>query len=242
MREEISPGVLRCLAALTAVVALLSVVPIVGQTAESGRIAGRVRSGNISLAGARVTVVKPGLSLSAIADAEGRFELSDLPQGAYAVTAELAGFQTQSQQNVIVAPGRTATVNLILPIGCLAEVVYVDLGIHWAIPEADAILHLRITESGPAKRWTLRDSCLFGSEFTATPIRVVKFPARQGSPGGTMRFVQEGADRAYSPGQEYVALLRWEASWGRFRPVAARCSCFQSEMDVSYGHAPMLQP
>jgi hypothetical protein len=220
--------VLRRLAVLTAVVACVPAAPIIGQNVGSGRIVGRVRSGNDSLPGTRVTVAKPDLTLSVIADEEGRFELSDLPQGAYAVTAELAGFQTQSQQNVIVAPGRTSTVNLVLAIGCLAEVVYVDLGIPWAIQEADAILHLRILASGPAKRWTFRDSCLIGAEYTATRIRVLKIPPGQGLSWSTIRFVQEGIGRAaYSTGQEYVALLRWEARMDRFHPVAGALFMFQ---------------
>jgi hypothetical protein len=134
------------------------------------------------------------------------------------VTGQLAGFQRQTEQNVIVAAGRTSTVDLILAIGCLEEVLYVDQGISWAIHEADAVLHLRISETEPPTQWTFRGSCLIGAEHRATVVRALVTLPERGLSGRSIRFVQEG--RPYPPSHEYVALLRWELSLERFHPIA----------------------
>ena len=208
---------LRCLGGM-AVVSTVLTTPTMGQSVARGRIIGTVRWDGTALPGARVTVATPDLTRSFIADAEGRFEFLDLPQGRYVVTVQLAGFQTRTEQNVIVAAGRTATVNLVLPIGCLNEVLYVDQGVLWAIHEADAVLHLRISETERPTQWTFRSTCLIGAQHRATLVQALRIPPGRGSRGSTIRFVQEGSP--YPRGQEYVALLRWEPSLERFHPVA----------------------
>jgi len=40
------------------------------------------------------------------------------------------------------------------------------------------------------------------------------------APGNTVRFVEDPTLSPYVPGQEYVALLRWEAGAARYRPVS----------------------
>ena len=205
-----------CLGAVAVVFALLTTTTI-GQSVAGGGIIGTVRCDGTGLPGASVTVATPGLTRSVVADAGGRFEFLDLPQGGYSVTAQLAGFQTRTEQSITVAAGRTATVNLVLSVGCLDQVVYADMGILWALHEADAVLHLRITGAEPRIQWPFRTICLIGTEHRATLVRALAIPPGRGSPGNTIRFVQEGSP--YPAGQEYVALLRWEPSLGRFHPV-----------------------
>lgn len=212
--------VLRYLAALAAFGVLWVGPSAFGQGTGNGHIVGNVGFRSDPLPGTKVTVTGPGLTRSVIADREGRFDLSNLPQGTYTVTAELAGFQPQSQHNVIVVPGRTTRVALVLSIGCLENVDYVDQGMRVAIKEADTILHFRISASETPTRWSFRGSCVIGTEHTATVLRVVKTSPAQVSSGSTLRFVQDSTDSPYAPGQEYVALLRWEAGVDRYRPVA----------------------
>jgi len=119
---RIDPLASRCLAVLPAVIASLLAVQAVGQTLTRGGITGNVQSGADRLSGVRVTVVKPDLTRSVVADAAGHFDLSDLPEGSYTVTAELVGFDASHQQNVMVRPGRTSIVNLTLRIACLRVV------------------------------------------------------------------------------------------------------------------------
>ena len=219
--RKIDPLALRYLGILPAVVATVLAVQLVGQSLGRGRISGNVRSdGGYVLPGARVSVMKPDLTRSVVTNAEGGFDLSDLPEGAYTVTAELAGFQTTSQQNAIVRPDRTSIISLVLSIRCLFEVLYVDQGMLAAIQQTDAIVHLRISESGSVKRWDGGGvPCLDGPEYTAIPLRVAKSPPGQELTVSTIRFLQAGPVR-YSPGDEYVALLRWNAGFARFLPVA----------------------
>ena len=136
------------------------------------------------------------------------------------MTGELAGFQPQSQQDVIVAPGRTTSVTLVLSLGCLGNVDSVDLGIPWAVKEADTILHLRISASGAPTRWSFGDGCVVGTEHTATVLRVVKTLPAQAASEGTLQFVQPPEGSPYAPGQEYVAMLQWEAVAERYFSLA----------------------
>jgi hypothetical protein len=210
---------LRCLAALAAF-GVLGVGPgTFGQSAGNGQIVGNVRFRSDPSPGTTVTVTGPGLTRSVIADSEGRFDLSNLPQGPYTVTGELAGFQPQRQQNVIVAPGRTTSVALVLSLACLAQVDSVDPGIPWAVKEADTILYLRILASGAPTRWSFSDWCVIGTEHTATVLQVVKTVPMQAALGSAVRFVQLPEGSPYAPGQEYVAMLRWEAAAERYRTV-----------------------
>jgi hypothetical protein len=94
---------------------------------------------------------------------------------------------------------------LVLSIGCLDHVDSVDLGMRWAVKEAETILHLRISASEAPTRWAFRSSCVIGVEHTATILRVVKTPPGQAALGSTVRFVQDPAGSSYAPDQMPVA-------------------------------------
>jgi hypothetical protein len=218
-------------AMLAATVVVVVIVPILGQDLGTGRIVGTVASKSGLLPGARVIATKPGVDRASIADGQGRYEFSDLPDGTYTVTAELAGFQTAVRENVVITAEGTATVDFVLEPGCAYHIDYVDLGLPWALQEADAIVHLQISESGTAERWKIGDWCVIGSEHVGTLIHSLKMPPQQESSATTIRFLQEGAGRLpgdrrsagetpYAPGQEYVAFLRWEPHVAGFQRVA----------------------
>jgi len=99
--------------------------------AQAGRIEGTVRSATTGepLANARVTVL--GRNLSAITDARGFYQISDLPPGGYDVRATLLGFAPVTLTNVRVGPGLAATANVEMRAAAiqLEEVVVTALGI-----------------------------------------------------------------------------------------------------------------
>jgi hypothetical protein len=213
--------VLRYLAAGT-LVAFLGIVPSAfGQPDGTGRIVGTVsilRGG--PLPGATVTVTGPGFSRSVVADGnEGRFTFSGLLPGAYAVTAQLAGFKSQTERDVIIGPGLTTTVSLGLAYECFEFLDAVDMGTPRHVREADTIVHLRILAVGARTEWSFGDRCMLANEHTAAVLRVVKTSPAQNRLGDTLRFVQLAGDPSYASGEEYVALLKWEAAAETHRTI-----------------------
>ena len=84
-------------ARLLGVLALLLALPLGAQT--TGAIRGEVETGGTPLPGVTVEARSPNLqgSRSAVTDADGRFNLTLLPPGAYTVTATLDGFAPKAQ-------------------------------------------------------------------------------------------------------------------------------------------------
>jgi len=82
----------------------------------------------ISQANVSVTNPATGFSRSATASATGEYQISGLPVGDYAVTAEKSGFQRQAKK-VHLDIGASATVDFNLPVGQIAQEVNVqDVG------------------------------------------------------------------------------------------------------------------
>jgi hypothetical protein len=214
--------VLRYLAAGTAVVFLGIVPGAFGQTDGTGRIVGTVSlRGGGPLPGATVTVTGPGFSQSAVAEgSEGRFNFANLPQGTYAVTTQLAGFKSQTQRDLIVGPGLTTIVSLGLAYECFEFLDAVDMATLWGVRGADTIVHLRILAVGARTEWSFGDRCMLANQHTATVLRVVKTSPAQNQLGDALRFVQRAGDPSYAPGEEYVALLKWEAAAETHRAIA----------------------
>lgn len=211
-------------AVVTAAMAFVLAVAPAGQSRGRGGVTGSAVFDGGPLPGVTVTIANSGVTRTVITNDAGRFEVPDLPEGAYTLTAELPGFQSTKRENLNIQSGRTSVINLVLQPGCLFDApVSVDLGTPWAIQEADAILHVHISESGPSQRWdSLLDGgapwCFFGYEYTANLLHVVKSSRVQEVTVNAIRFVQLGSAR-YQPGEEFVAFLQWDASLTRFRPI-----------------------
>lgn len=97
---------------LILVILALSAVPAVAQ--DRGSVAGKVsdkRSGH-ALAFANVTVLEAKRGV--LTDSEGQFLLSGLPAGTYEIRVQFLGYKAEVRSGVVVAGGRTASVNFAL--------------------------------------------------------------------------------------------------------------------------------
>ncbi len=90
---------------------LLMASPLLAQTA--GRIQGTVTDNTgAPVPGVAVVATSPSLQgvHSTTTDSNGEFRFASVPPGTYAVKAELSGFKTVNQTDVVVGLDRTATV------------------------------------------------------------------------------------------------------------------------------------
>lgn len=77
-----------------------------------GRLVGTVRNAaHEVLHGAQVKAVTSGGEKSASTNAEGRYELNDLPPGTYKVYCQATGYQSTAKENVTVTSGQATEVN-----------------------------------------------------------------------------------------------------------------------------------
>ncbi|MGH9253859.1 MAG: TonB-dependent receptor [Vicinamibacterales bacterium] len=115
-------GVLR-----VAVVAVLSVVPALGQLPVAELNGTAVDQSGSVLPGAAITITEEttGLVRATVSNDTGRFVLPGVTPGRYTVRAELAGFQTQTRTGITVQVGQALTINFTLPIGALTDQITV---------------------------------------------------------------------------------------------------------------------
>ena len=101
----------------------------VAHAQQAAGIAGVVRdTAGLPMPGVTVEAASPALIervRSVTTDGEGRYSIVDLRPGAYAVTFTLAGFSTLKREGVDLGSGFTATVNVTLTVGALAETITV---------------------------------------------------------------------------------------------------------------------
>jgi hypothetical protein len=94
----------------------------------SGNISGTVTdpSGAV-LPKANITAVETakGGRYATATDDSGRYQFTGLPPGAYDVTAQIAGFQTQTQKGAVVHVGETATVDFHLSLSTAGQTIEV---------------------------------------------------------------------------------------------------------------------
>ena len=58
-------------------------------------------------------------------DGEGRYDIVDLRPGDYTITFTLTGFSTVKREGVVLGSGFTATVNVTMSVGAIAETITV---------------------------------------------------------------------------------------------------------------------
>src|SRR6476659_2923132 len=99
-----------------------------GGASTTGSINGKVAdtSGAV-LPGVTVSATSPSLMgvQTSVTDGGGNYRFPALPPGTYTVTFELPGFNTLKRENIQIAMGFTATVNVELGVASLQETVTV---------------------------------------------------------------------------------------------------------------------
>ena len=91
--------------------------------AETGNIAGVVRdSSGAVMPGVTVTAVEAGTGVSreTVTGANGRYSFPTLRPTSYEIRAELAGFRTVRQTDVVLAANQNLTLNITLELGDLS--------------------------------------------------------------------------------------------------------------------------
>ena len=113
----------------TTVLLVAVMLALIGSAAAqqtTGTISGRILDAQeLPVPGVTITVTGPQGSRVSVTDAEGLYTVPFLVPGTYTVRAELQGFKTAEVGNVNVSLGQTATANVVLEVGTLAETVQV---------------------------------------------------------------------------------------------------------------------
>src|SRR3954452_18507999 len=111
-----------------AVVALLLTCATAFAQQTTGVITGRVvDQQGAAIPGVTVTAKSPttGFTRTETSDTEGLYRLSALPVGNYEVTAELPGFATVVQKEIVVAVAQTTSIDFSMKVASVAETVNV---------------------------------------------------------------------------------------------------------------------
>src|SRR3989454_1253005 len=124
-------GYLRVFACLlTTIGFLLHTNSALGQTALSGAIAGEVKdTTGAQLPGVTVQAASAALIekvRTAVTDAQGRYQITELRPGTYIVTFTLQGFTTTRREGIELSTGFTANVNADMQVGSLEETITVS--------------------------------------------------------------------------------------------------------------------
>jgi hypothetical protein len=96
--------------------------------AQNAQVVGTIKdeSGAV-IPGATVTArnSETGLVRSAVSDEHGTYRVQALPPGIYSVVIELAGFQTETQERLVLAIDQSASINVVLKPASINETVTV---------------------------------------------------------------------------------------------------------------------
>jgi carboxypeptidase family protein len=107
----------------------LTIIPFAVSQQTLGGITGSVadKTGGV-LPDTQVTIVgdQTKLTRTQMTNANGIYDFVNLPIGTYTLTFTHAGFQTQKVPSITVQADRTATINAVLPVGQVGEVIEVQ--------------------------------------------------------------------------------------------------------------------
>ena len=184
-----------------------------------GSISGTVRDVEAGpLPGVRVTIDGLKTHTQTTTDSDGRFDFPNLAAGGYTLKTDLADY-TADMKVVNVSAGSTLNTEFVLHPACLEEGSYVDGGLRWGLQAAQAILYIRFVAVSDPDRWIVNDQCIIGIDHTATVLSILNMGRDSGSITKTVHIVRDGRV-AWNTSDEYIAFVRWEPAFGRYRPIA----------------------
>jgi carboxypeptidase family protein/TonB-dependent receptor-like protein len=106
---------------------VVAAAPVYAQV-EQGRVLGTVKDSQAGvLPGVTVTATSTALigQRTAVTETDGRYLITNLPSGTYALKFELQGFQPFMRQNIGITQGSTLTIDTTLEVASLSETVTV---------------------------------------------------------------------------------------------------------------------
>ena len=111
---------------LLCLIACVACVPLAAAQTQTGTVEGKVadQQGAV-LPGVNITLTGPRGSQTTVTDADGMFRFVGVAPATYTLKAELAGFLSESQPEVIVGLGKTVTAEFSLKVGGVSETVEV---------------------------------------------------------------------------------------------------------------------
>ena len=142
------------------------------------------------------------------ADSSGCYQLKDLPPASYRVTARLPGFDNVTLDRLVVAPSSLTRLDFTTRPSSICECLAVtgSLADHWN--HADAVLHVRLSDSEPSPTTTRGYY-----RHLATVLSVLKEPRdRRPAPVFVIQNQRSGVPGPYDVGQELVAFLKSSGS------------------------------
>ena len=106
--------------------AVLCATPAIAQEI-TGAVSGTVvDSSKAAIPGATIKLEGGSVNQLQVSDGNGRYTFAALPPGTYKMTTTLSGFSTSLAENVVVAIGKTTTIDFALNVGGVAEQVTVE--------------------------------------------------------------------------------------------------------------------
>jgi hypothetical protein len=118
-----------CHRAPLALVLVIFSPPLLRAQLTSATITGQITDASKSaLPGASITAVDKatGATFKATTNAEGTYVLTNLSPDTYRLTVTMAGFQTGTQEDLVIQVGEHATIDVALQVGATTESVAVE--------------------------------------------------------------------------------------------------------------------
>jgi len=189
--------------------AMVTLVLASGAYAQTAtvRLSGRAMdSSGAILPGVTVTLTGP-IPRQAVTDGDGQYVFTGLTPGAYTVTGTLPGFETGTRALVASTPG-SFVADLVLRLRCIFPDLIITDGLPATLSVSDAVLYVRIEDTGRLVTVGESAGCVKGYEHRATVLDVVKAPRLASD---VIRLLR-ARDTAYRTGDEYIVFLRRHSS------------------------------
>jgi Carboxypeptidase regulatory-like domain len=164
------------------------------------------------LPGAAVAAKGGAVERATVADKSGCYELKDLPPASYRVTAHLPGFDNVTRDKLLVAPSIPTRLDFTMRVSPICECVRVTGSLAEQWTHADAVLHVRLSESEP-----VASTPQGYYRHAVTVLTAPKEPAHvRPGPIFVIQNQRSGVPGPYDVGQELVVFLE-SSGGGPFR-------------------------
>jgi hypothetical protein len=206
---------------LLAAAMVVAITTSFAQQAGSGTLNGRAMDRTKSpLAG--VTVPTTGaVRREVVTSLDGEYQIADLPPGRYTVTAELAGFLTETEA-VDVGADERRTLDLLLRVGCVGEGLDPPLSVYFPfdqmLGQVAGVAYVRIREMGNRERLLTDASCLSVRPYIAEPLALINLAPPPGDVR-IFRFYGRSWDPGLTPGDEAIVFLWREETTGAYHEM-----------------------